>query len=181
MKAIKWMLKDVDRDKECQRLIDLGLLNNETINVTGIYKLISDDLGSIDPRKEHVVLKGVEVKCGICRHDNSFRLEENEIRLLLRENNKSNVFNFDCPNCKSMKQLQLHTTETVELGKEYWITVETISEALEYKGNPDLGWSSMSVEMVAVEPILNKMEGRKEIKDKSEVKWWQVWKLLASS
>lgn len=56
----KWMLRDVDREKECQRLMNLGLLHSETMNVTGIYKLVSDDMGNIDPRKEHVVLKGVE-------------------------------------------------------------------------------------------------------------------------
>lgn len=177
----KWMIKDVDRDRECQRLMDLGLLNKETMNVTNIYKLVSDDMGNIDPRKEHVVLKGVEFKCGICRYNKSFSLEDNEVRLLLRENNKSNVFDFECPECKSMKQLQLHTTDTVGIGEEYWITVETISEAMEYKNNPDLGWSSMTVKEVIIEPILNKMEGKKNIKKKGEMKWWHIWRLLETS
>lgn len=181
MTAKKWILKDVDREKESQRLIDLGLFKSETMNVTGIYKLISEDGGSIDPKKELVVLKGVKVKCGICRHEKPFDLEEKEVRLLLKENQKSNVYDFECPECKSKKQLQMHTTDTVGIGEEYWITVETTSEAVEYKGNPDLGWSSMTVEMVEVEPILKKVnkEDKKEIGKGKKFKWWQVWKIVA--
>ncbi len=178
MTAIKWMLKEVDREKESQRLIDLGLLKSETMNVTGIYKLISEGAGSIDPKTELVVLKGVKVKCGICRHEKPFSLEENEVRLLLKENLKSNVYDFECPECNSKKQLQMHTTDTVGIGEEYWITVETTSEAVEYKDNPDLGWSFITIESVEVEPILRKV--KKEDKEgKKKIKWWQLWKIVA--
>jgi len=183
MTANKWVLKDVDREKESQRLIDLGLFKSETMNVTGIYKLVPENGGNIDPRKELVVLKGVNVKCGICRHEKPFSLEENEVRLLLKENLKSNVFDFECPECKSKKQLQLHTTDTINIGEEYWITVETTSEAIEYKNNPDLGWSSITVDMIEVEPILKKVkkEGKEDIDEKRKIKWWQIWKLVASN
>lgn len=80
-----------------------------------------------------------------------------------------------------MKQLQFHTTDTIGIGEEYWITVETISEAMEYKENPDLGWTSMTVKEITVEPILNKMAGKKEAKNKSEMKWWHIWRLLETS
>ena len=56
--------------------------------------------------------------------------------------------------------------------------METTSEAVEYKDNPDLGWSFITIESVEVEPILRKV--KKETKEgKKKIKWWQIWKIVA--
>jgi hypothetical protein len=151
----EWILEEVDKDEEGQRMVALGLIDSDTLKKTGARRVVSSQGKKIDPNKERIILNGAAVFCGVgASLDQPFALPDPEVRLSLRGHlDASSVYVCECPSCKSKKEIRGHTTDSPDGGQEYWILITRTTIDPQYANSPYLGWPLLIADKVSVEPL----------------------------
>jgi hypothetical protein len=151
----EWIFEEVDKDKEGQRMVALGLISSDALKKTGVRRVVSSQGRKIDPSKERIVLSGAKVFCGVgVSLEQPFALPDPEVRIGLRGYlDASSAYLCECPGCKSQKEIRGHTTDTPDGGQEYWVLITRTTIDPQYANSPYLGWPLLTAEKVSVEPL----------------------------
>jgi len=188
----EWILEEVDTYIERQRLVDLKLVDRETVEQMfgrGTSRLVSSTKRTIIPSTEQLVLKGAQLACGVC--GDRFDLRD-PLKLCVRgPRDGSSVCHCRCPRCGSNNDLRGHTTKSRRAGQECWVIATLVSFHPKYRNSPALGWPLLIPDKVSVEPRKQKSSnegvsgGRVEVSSGSEPSaktgrdrhkpWWKFW------
>ena len=151
MKSQDWIFEEVDNKKEGQRMIGLGLINQDVLKQMfsrGASKIASQAGNKIDPKTEQLVLNGASIGCGVCGALDNYPLPN---PLKLHANgyfNAPSAHQSNCPSCGSVNEIRGHTTDS-EQGQEYWVLTTLVSYPDKFRGSPYLGWPILLVDSVS--------------------------------
>lgn len=188
----EWILENVDSQQEGQRLVDLKLVNRETIKrmfSRGVSRLVSSTKKTITPATNQLVLKSAELVCGVC--GDQFDLPD-PLELCVRgPSDASSVYECNCPGCGSKNNLIGHTTKSSDVGQECWVIATLVSFHPKYQNSPYLGWPLLKSDKVFVKTRKQESaneagnEKQTEVSSGSELSartetehqkpWWKFW------